>query len=83
MRPLRFGVSAKKIGERRATAEVKTKSREVVNLAGKGRGNWFRIVPIARKNKKIFQDWGTDAKSASEWVFSNVGRNPDTVSGNS
>jgi hypothetical protein len=54
MRPLRFGVSADKIGERRATAEVKTKSREVVNLAGKGRRNWFRIVPSARKNKKIF-----------------------------
>jgi hypothetical protein len=54
MRPLRFGVSAENIGERRATAEVKTKSREVVNLAGKGLRNWFRIVPVARKNKKIF-----------------------------
>jgi hypothetical protein len=58
MRPLRFGVSAENIGERRATAEVKTKSREVVNLAGKGRGNSFRVVPIARKNKKIFCDLG-------------------------
>jgi hypothetical protein len=58
MRPLRFGVSAENFGERRAAAEVKTKSREVVNLAGKGRGNSFRVVPIARKNKKIFCDLG-------------------------
>jgi len=55
MHPLRFGVSAKIFCERRAAAVVKTKSREVVNLAGKkGRGNWCRFVPLARKNKKIF-----------------------------
>jgi hypothetical protein len=31
--PLRFGVSAKIFGKRLAAAVVKTKSREVVNLA--------------------------------------------------
>src|SRR5258708_6354113 len=49
MHPLRFGVSAENIGGRRTAAVVKTKSREVVNLAGKGRGNWFSSMPIARE----------------------------------
>jgi hypothetical protein len=50
MRPLRFGVSAEISGERRAAAVVKTKSREVVNLAVKKDGETGAVLCLAQEN---------------------------------
>ena len=52
MRPLRFGVSAEIFGNRRAAAVVKTKSREVVNLAVKKEGETGVVPCLAQGNCK-------------------------------